>query len=147
MRRFLSAVTTKQHRRCKNIISVFSFHVWRWKILFSDWWRQVSALRGVDWVGGVRRAVSLSKALWVGGPVCFATPDLQRSHPTARGQSKPHHARESEEDSWLSSKGGRRISDSWQKGVWVFVVENLSLDLSSPFCFLQGCWELALQSE
>lgn len=52
-----------------------------------------SAQGGVDWVGGVRWAVSLSKALWVGGPVCFATPDLQCSHPTATGQSKPHHVR------------------------------------------------------
>lgn len=79
---------------------MFLFYVRRWKsslVIGGD--TPVSggsAQRGVGWLGGVRWAVSLSKALWVGGPVSFATPDVLCSHPTARGQSKPHHIRERE---------------------------------------------------
>lgn len=79
------------------------------------------------------------------GPVCFATPELQCSHPTARGQSRPHHIRE-RGGFLIIFKGAERVQ-IFQKGVWVFLVENLSMGLSSPFCFLQGCWEVALQSD
>lgn len=118
-----------------NKIPVFSFHVLSEKKNPLQWLVETSQSvagllwGGVDWVGGVRWAVSLSKALWVGGPVCFAAPDLQCSHPTARGQSRPRHVREREEDSWLSWRAE-------QLQIFFFFFEKGCLG----FC----CWKLVL---
>lgn len=64
------------------------------------------------------------------GPVCFATPDLRCSHPTTRGQSKPHRVIVSG-GFLIIFKGAEKISE---KGVWFFFVAD---NLSCPF--LQGC--------
>lgn len=86
----------KKKNSIKSITEEISFRVCggEW-VLFSDWWMEThQCWAGVDWeVGGVRSAVSQSKALWV-GPLCFTTLDLHFSHSTTRGQSKPLHIRE-----------------------------------------------------
>lgn len=93
----------------KSITEEISFRVCggEW-VLFSDWWMETQQCwAGVDWeVGGVRSAVSQSKALWVVRKALFALPPLTCTSPIRPLEGSPNRFTSENEEDFRSSLRG-----------------------------------------